>query len=93
MEDSREERIRKKAYEIWLSEGQPWGRAEQHWELARELVAMEIGLTSTLIPVSKAHSGEPVEPIEALTNTGEFPTTTDQGEMEIPMRRLRGRKR
>ncbi len=31
-------------------------------------------------------SGEPVEPIEALENEGEFPTLTDQGEEQIPAR-------
>jgi hypothetical protein len=32
-------------------------------------------------------TGEPVEPIEALENEGEFPTLTDQGEEQIPERR------
>ena len=32
-------------------------------------------------------TGEPVEPIEALQNEGEFPTLTDQGEEQSPKRR------
>jgi len=34
--------------------------------------------------------GEPVEPIEALENAGEFPTLTDQGEEQVPHRERRG---
>ena len=34
----REERIRRRAYEIWEREGRPEGRASEHWyEAAREL--------------------------------------------------------
>ena len=36
-----EERIRAKAYQIWLEEGCPNGRDEVHWEMARQLVAIE----------------------------------------------------
>jgi hypothetical protein len=32
-----EERVRRKAYELWVSEGRPSGREREHWELAREL--------------------------------------------------------
>ena len=38
---AREERIRAKAYQIWLDEGCPAGRDEAHWELARQLVTIE----------------------------------------------------
>jgi hypothetical protein len=89
MDEQREEQIRKRAYELWLGEGQPEGRAEQHWAQAREIIAIENGYESTLIPVSEAETGEPVEPIEALENAGEFPTITDQGEMKLPKRRGR----
>ena len=30
------QRIRERAYEIWLREGQPQGRAEEHWERAKQ---------------------------------------------------------
>lgn len=69
--DEREERLRKRAHQLWEEEGRPDGRAEMHWVQAREIVALE--------------EGHP-EPIEALANLGEFPTLTDQGEMEIPHR-------
>jgi len=41
VEDDREQRIRSKAYQIWLNEGCPEGRAEAHWDMATELVAIE----------------------------------------------------
>ncbi|MBS7539579.1 DUF2934 domain-containing protein [Ancylobacter lacus] len=80
--DDREQRIREKAYHLWVAEGYPHGRHERHWELASELVAIEDSQRDTLLPIGEA--GEPVEPVEALENAGEFPTTTDQGEMVIP---------
>jgi hypothetical protein len=79
--DDREQRIREKAFQLWLEEGQPEGQQERHWALASELVAIEHSQIDTTIPLAEIHAGEPVE---ALENAGEFPTLTDQGEMEIP---------
>jgi hypothetical protein len=39
--DDREQRIRTKAFYIWLEEGCPQGRAQAHWDMATELVAIE----------------------------------------------------
>jgi hypothetical protein len=36
-----EERVRVVAYNLWLQEGQPNGRAEEHWFRANELVNAE----------------------------------------------------
>jgi hypothetical protein len=41
----------------------------------------------TLAPGEAGPSGEPVEPVIAIENAGEFPTMTDQGEEQIPKRR------
>lgn len=81
--DEREHRIRERAHRLWEEEGRPEGRAEDHWFQAREIVAIEEGRREAFRPVDAAEA-PPVEPIEALTNAGEFPTLTDQGEMEIP---------
>jgi len=81
-----EQRIREKAFQLWEEEGQPEGRSEDNWNLARELVAIEDNQSATTRPVSGEQAGEPVEPIEALENEGEFPTMTDQGEMQMPRR-------
>jgi hypothetical protein len=89
-ENERQERIRRRAYQLWEQEGRPEGRAEDHWDQATELVAIEDNHRVTLQPVDEATelgpTGEPVEPIEAIENTGEFPTMTDQGEQQIPSR-------
>lgn len=81
-----EQRIRERAHRLWEEEGRPEGRADSHWFQAKEIVAIEEGRPEMLKPVGS--NEEPVEPIEALSNAGEFPTLTDQGEMEIPHRRL-----
>ena len=77
-----EQRIRERAYQIWLDEGCPEGRELDHWDMATELVAIEDGQRSTLKPIEQnlGPLGEPIEPIEAVRNAGEFPTLTDQGE-------------
>ena len=60
-----------------------------HWDKARELVAIEENqkLATKPVPRAEERSGEPVEPIEAVENAGEFPTLTDQGEESAPKRR------
>ncbi len=82
--DDFEERVRIRAFRLWQEEGCPEGRADVHWDLARELVAIEENIDLTLRPIPDPGSigpyGEPVEPLEAVENTGEFPTLTDQGE-------------
>jgi hypothetical protein len=81
-----EQRIRERAYRIWLEEGRPVGRELVHWDMATELVAIEDGQRATLKPIDQnlGPSGEPIEPIEAVRNAGEFPTLTDQGEGRFP---------
>jgi hypothetical protein len=82
-----EQRIRERAYRLWLDEGCPEGRELEHW--AAELVAIEDGQQSTLKPIDQnlGPAGEPIEPIEAVHNAGEFPTLTDQGEADLPSRK------
>lgn len=92
--DDLEERVRKRAYHLWEAEGCPPGRADVHWEKARELVAIEDNQRQATIPLRQSRnvgpSGEPVEPIEAATNMGDLPTLTDQGEEQTaPKRRTR----
>lgn len=81
-----EDRVRRRAYELWQQEGCPPGRERDHWERARELVAIEENQKYATIPVKKSYqnigpTGEPVEPLIAAENAvGELPTLTDQGE-------------
>jgi hypothetical protein len=91
-ERDRERRIRERAYRLWQEEGCPEGRADVHWDMAAELVAIEDNhkLATEPIPGPEEFgpSGEPIEPLEAVENAGEFPTMTDQGEEQAyPTRR------
>jgi hypothetical protein len=45
-----EDRIRARACQIWEREGKPEGRAEAHWEMAREEIAIEDNQSLTLLP-------------------------------------------
>lgn len=82
--DDFEKRVRERAYKLWREEGCPEGRAEVHWDKARELVAIEDNIDLTLKPVAGPNEigpyGEPIEPIAPALNTGETPTLVDQGE-------------
>ncbi|WP_018701370.1 DUF2934 domain-containing protein [Amorphus coralli] len=73
-----EQRVREKAYQIWVEEGRPEGRELDHWERASELVAIEQDNDATLVP-RETGVGDDVEPPEALENLGEFPELVDQG--------------
>src|ERR1700733_515445 len=44
-------RIRERAYRLWQEQGCPEGRADAHWELAKEIIAIEDAQHTTLRPV------------------------------------------
>jgi hypothetical protein len=74
-----ETRVRRKAHELWLSEGGPHGRAADHWRIASQLVAEEIARGQTDLP----YVGETevrVEEASIQENLGEFPELDDQDE-------------
>jgi hypothetical protein len=87
-----DERVRQRAYRLWVEEGCPEGRADAHWDKARELVATEQNQKQTTKPVTRdAKEGrEPVEPASTMKNLGEFPTLTDQGEGKVAPERSAG---
>lgn len=87
-----EDRIRERAYRLWLEEGQPQGKDAEHWEKARELLALEADPEEGKEGVAEGYNkpgpwGEPVEDARILENQGEFPTMTDQGEQKVPKKR------
>jgi hypothetical protein len=86
-----EERIRQRAYRLWQQEGCPEGRADVHWDQAAELIAIEdnqrLATEHVPSPDEIGPNGEPIEPVAAVENAGEFPTLTDQGEQTYPSRR------
>ena len=85
-----EERIRVRAYHLWLADGCPQGRDLEYWERAKELQAIEDNPTAGQLPNPMAqHHGqvppseEPVEEAEIMENLGEFPSGfTDQGDRQ-----------
>jgi len=87
--DDFEERVRQRAYRLWVEEGCPEGRSDAHWDKARELAAIEDNRKLATKPVRGEGSGDPVEPIEAIENAGEFPTLTDHGEEQAAPKRRR----
>ena len=57
MTADREARVRERAYHLWLEEGQPHGRHDEHWHRAeRELTEAEEGLGEDP-PVATARAG------------------------------------
>lgn len=53
-----EERVRRRAYEIWEREGRPEGRHEEHWRRAvTEIASGKDGKTSAATPVPGPGSG------------------------------------
>ena len=74
-----DERIRRKAHELWEHEGRPEGRAASHWASAREIVALQDSYGSTLTPVEETLD-EVVEPEFMAENQADIPGLTDVGE-------------
>jgi len=56
-----EQRIRQRAYQIWLDEGCPDGRENIHWEMAAELVAIENDEDRNFGPTSKSTKPAPAD--------------------------------
>lgn len=90
-----EQRIRKRAYHLWESEGRPDGQSAAYWERARELDAIEHyrpepmpdGLASD---DRRTPNGVLIEEASLQENLGEFPSLfTDQGET-MPTPKSRG---
>lgn len=78
-----EARVRRKAYELWLSEGGLHGRADDHWRLAAQLVSEEEGGRTNPLPYGD-DGDQPVEEASTLENLGEFPGLADQGDENNP---------
>jgi hypothetical protein len=78
--DPDHDRIAHKAHELWEAEGRPHGRDQEHWDQARELVAIEDSQGDTLLPRDTGAEAPVEEPEEALRNLADMPNLTDQGE-------------
>ncbi|SAL02863.1 DUF2934 domain-containing protein [Caballeronia ptereochthonis] len=57
MEDQKEQdRIRRRAYELWERQGSPDGRAEEFWEQAKAILAEEESQGSSVESPAAANS-------------------------------------
>jgi hypothetical protein len=95
--DDLENRIRRRAYQIWEREGRPEGREEDHWKLASEEIAIEDNHRQALKPNPSgggddtAERTEPVEPLLSVeTQTeGIAPAGQPGTPQPAPVRRTR----
>ena len=78
-----QDRIAAVAHELWEAEGRPHGRDQEHWDQAKEIVALKDSASSALLP-RDAGAEEPVEEKTiAIDNEGEAPSLTDTGEHDL----------
>lgn len=82
MADDDQERIARKAYEIWESEGRPHGRDQSHWDQAKEIIALQDSMGETLLPRDTG-SEEPEEPTQAVEPYSDAPGIRDQGRDDL----------
>ena len=81
-QESDDERIRHRAHQLWEAEGQPHGRDQDHWDQAREIIAIEDSQGATLLPRNTG-AEEPVEDRQIASSYGDVPNLTDQGESAL----------
>jgi hypothetical protein len=75
MKEEQIQKVREKAYEIWVLEGRPEGRSLVHWGMAEQLVAQEEADRSHNPPASDRREIE--NAVVALDTTEEKPAETD----------------
>jgi hypothetical protein len=93
-------RIKDRAYQIWEREGRPEGRERDHWDLAREEIAIEDNASQALEPnpssgpYDTAEHTRPVEPLLAVESQGEGFGPAGQDDVQpTPARRTRTRRK
>lgn len=96
MADDLDQRIKRRAYEIWEREGRPQGREQDHWKLASEEIAIEDNLKQTLVPNPSggnddtADRPEPVEPLLSVeTQTEGVAPAGQEDPQPAPAKRTR----
>ena len=79
-----DERVRLKAYEIWLNEGRPEGRDARHWEMAREAIGYDDALAR---PWSAGRGDRPARPLDEggarLSDQNQMAGPRDGGERSL----------
>jgi hypothetical protein len=106
--DQAERRVRQLAEKLWRDAGRPESGSQAYLGRAGELIAIKdnqalttrklapserAGVEGDQTAASSGPTGEPVEPLEAVENLGDFPTLTDQGEEQTTPHRRGPRQR
>lgn len=67
-----EDKIRAKAHELWLAEGQPEGKADEHWQAAEAIVRAEAEKKAARKPrTPKEPTAKAAAPKKAAAKTAE----------------------
>jgi hypothetical protein len=61
----REEKIRARAHELWLAEGQPEGRADHHWATAEAEIGIDAPVKAKRAPRKPKAEKVEAAPVEA----------------------------
>ena len=80
----RDERIRRKAYHLWVEEGRPSGRDADHWERAREEIAREGS------PEQRAPPAVQTEPVVTAAKPKAAPRKAGAGRAPARPRKAKG---
>ena len=70
MTNDRDEQIRRRAHEIWESEGRPHGRDEEHWQRACEEIEREVGTSDTEAAQMASLRGSSPDPTQPAPASG-----------------------
>jgi len=61
MAENHEARIRERAYHIWEASGRPWGRDEEFWHRACEMVATDRAQSTSVVQRPRPKQGQPAQ--------------------------------
>lgn len=73
----REQRLRRRAYDVWEREGRPEGRAEEHWRAAESDEAGDDPASSPATPPGGPHAKPELTNAAATPGAGALPDPED----------------
>jgi hypothetical protein len=92
-----EQRVREFAYQIWESEGRPFGHSDRHWEMASKLAeshaASDIPTppSEPVEPISPGEPAHPVSPSEPIQPSDPEQPAQPQAQAVSPPRKSRAK--
>jgi hypothetical protein len=73
--DRKEEQIRQLAHKLWLEEGKPEGRAQEHWHRAQKLIESEEVAAKASVPAAVETTKETKKPARGRKKVDGLPQT------------------